>query len=129
MGGLLVSLCWLTGCSSVSVQTIQYVGAPRFPQSAPSHVQVLQAAPSRPFERLGEVVLNVSTQPAPPITEIESRLRQRAAAMGADAVYVASDRIETVGSQIWGPPWAPSVTTIQSRVIDAVAIKYKPAKK
>ncbi len=123
-GWLVLVLLALAGCTSLSHHTLNYVGAQRFPPSDPSRVAILKADPSRPFERLGEVVVDASIDPAPSIDKIESTLRADAAKLGADAVVLAYDRTQVTGTWVWGPYWAPSASPIQSRIIVAVAIKY-----
>lgn len=117
---------WLVaGCSSLSDHTIQYVGAPRPPRNDPLQVELLREEPKRAFDRLGEIVVEASLNPPPAIEKIESRLRQGAASLGADAVFLVTDQTQVTGSQMWGPYWAPSVTASQSRIVVGVAIKYR----
>lgn len=117
---------WLAaGCSSLSDHTIQYVGAPRPPRNDPLQVELLREEPKRTFDRLGEIVVEASLNPPPAIEKIESRLRQGAANLGADAVFLVTDQTQVTGSQMWGPYWAPSVTPSQNRIIVGIAIKYR----
>src|SRR5688500_14027112 len=81
----------LASCAYVEATTTQYVGVPRFPPVEPAAVQVLPAEPAQRHDRLGEVLLDISVDPAPPVAEIEQRLREEAAKMGASAVYVIRD--------------------------------------
>jgi hypothetical protein len=104
---VLVSL--LAACAYVDATTTQYVGVPRFPPGDPATVQVLRAEPMQPHERLGEILLDVSVDPAPEIGEIEQRLREEAAKWGANAVFVVRDQV------------MPGV----SRKLIAVAIRYR----
>src|SRR5687768_12555474 len=83
----------LASCAYVEATTTQYVGVPRFPQVEPAAVQVLPAEPAQRHDRLGEVLLDISLDPAPTVAEIEQRLREEAAKMGANAVYVIRDAI------------------------------------
>jgi hypothetical protein len=117
--GLLVS------CSSISSSFTQYVGAPRPPHTNPAGVEILRALPSRPHDKLGEVLVDASTDPAPPITRVEERLRNEAAKMGADAVVVVFDRIQPVGVFVSGGYWSRSATTITGRKLIGIAIKYR----
>lgn len=68
-----------------------YVGVPRFPPVDTAKVQVLPREPAQRHERLGEVLLDISVDPAPEVAEIEARLREEAAKMGANAIYVIRD--------------------------------------
>ena len=80
-----------SACAFVEANSVQYVGVPRFPASKPEEVQVLPSEPARRHERLGEVLLEISYDPPPPVADIEARLREEGAKMGAHAVYVIRD--------------------------------------
>ena len=123
---LVALLVACAACASVDVTTTQYVGAPRFPAGDPATVEILRAEPGRPHDRLGEIMLDASIDPAPPITEIEAKLRDEAAKLGADAVVVVYDRVQPIGAWVSGPVWSPGVMTVTGRRLVAVAIKYKP---
>jgi len=82
----------LTACATVDATTTQYVGVPRFEPSDPKKVQILRSDPAKPFDRLGEIHLTPSVDPAPSVEDIEARFRFEAAAIGADAVIVIVDR-------------------------------------
>ncbi len=117
---------WLAvGCSSLSDRTIQYVGAPRPARTDPVQVELLREEPKRAFDRLGEIVVEASLSPPPAIEKIESRLREKAASLGADAIFLVTDQTQVTGSQWWGPYWAPSVTPTQNRILVGIAIKYR----
>ena len=125
-GVLLVALaCLLVSCASIDATTTQYVGAPHFPPSNPAAVEILRTEPMRPHERLGEVVVDASTEPAPPIAEVEDKLRAEAAKLGADAVVVVVDRVQPVGAFVSGPWWGRDVDVIKGRKVVGVAIKYR----
>ena len=83
--------CALASCAYVEPTTVQYVGVPRFPPEDPAKVQVLRAEPAQRHHRLGEVLLDISIEPAPPVAEIEQKLREEAAKMGAQAIYIVRD--------------------------------------
>ena len=93
----------------VEATTVPYVGVPKFEPVDPATVQVLAAEPKERHDRLGEVVLYASPDPAPAPAEIEKRFREEAAKWGADAVYVARDLL---------PPG-------QERQIVGVAIRFR----
>jgi hypothetical protein len=125
-GVLLVAFaCLLVSCASIDATTTQYVGAPHFPPSNPAAVEILRTEPMRPHERLGEVVVDASTEPAPPIAEVEDKLRAEAAKLGADAVVVVVDRVQPVGAFVSGPWWGRDVDVIKGRKVVGVAIKYR----
>jgi hypothetical protein len=123
-GALLVALLG-AGCSYVNSHTITYLGMPRPAPTDPAQIEILQAPPSRPHDRLGEVVIDASLDPAPKTEKIETRLRTEAAKLGADAVLVAQDQATTSGYWMTGPWWSATMSAVQARLIVGVALKYK----
>lgn len=65
----------LAACATVDATSTQYVGAPHPPPSDPAKVTILRSEPPRSYDRLGEVVVDASIDPAPPITQVEDKLR------------------------------------------------------
>jgi hypothetical protein len=122
---LLVVAGVLVSCATIDATTTQYVGAPHFPPSNPATVEILRSEPIRPHERLGEIVVDASTEPAPPIAEVEDKLRAEAAKLGADAVVVVLDRVQPVGAFVSGPWFGRDVDVIKGRKVVGVAIKYR----
>jgi hypothetical protein len=123
---LLVALAaMLASCASLQATTTPYVGAPHFPPSDPSRVEIVRTEPTRPHERLGEIMVEASTNPPPPITEVEDKLRMEASKLGADAVVVVVDRIQPVGAYVSGPWWGRSVDVVTGRKLVGVAIRYQ----
>ena len=119
--------CALASCTSIDSHTTQYVGAPHQPPSDPARVEILRTEPTRPHDRLGEVMVDASVDPAPPIAEVEARLRNEAAKIGADAVVIVYDHVQPVGAFVSGPWWGRTVDTITGRKLIGVAIKYQTA--
>ena len=115
----------LAACASVDVQTTQYVGAPIYQPTAPNSVQILRTEPTAPHDRLGEIVVDASTDPAPPVTEIERKMAEAGAKMGANAVVVVLDRVQPVGAYVTGPWWGRSVESISGRKVIGVAIRFR----
>jgi hypothetical protein len=86
--------CLAAACAYVEATTTQYVGVPRFPPSDPASVKVLRAEPIQMrYERLGEILLDISVDPPAPVEDVEQRLREEAARWGADAVFVVRDQM------------------------------------
>ena len=87
---IFVSVMLLAGCASVApVRIVPTEGTPHYPPTDPASVMVLRSEPPRPFETLGQVVLDPGhTLPVP---EMEQKLREAAASMGANAVFIISD--------------------------------------
>lgn len=98
----LVFACLLTSCATIDSHTTQYVDAPHPPPINPGWVETLRTTPTRAHERIGEVKVDASTNPSPPVTEVETRLRKESAKIGADAVVVVYDRIQPVGAYVSG---------------------------
>lgn len=123
---LLAACCpALISCASVDAVTTPYVGAPHFAPGDAAAVQIVRAEPKRPHDRLGEIVVDASVDPAPPIVEVESKLRSEAAKLGADAVVVVLDRVQPAGAYVTGPWWGRSVETVMGRKVVGIAIKYR----
>jgi hypothetical protein len=91
---LAVLVCLVASCAYVDATTTQYVGVPRFPPSDPKTVQVLRAEPTQGlYDRLGEILLDISVDPPADIAEVEQRLREEGAKWGANAVFVVRDQV------------------------------------
>ena len=79
--------------------------------------------PRRPHEKLGEVYLEPSGNPA--VAEMEQAIRTEAAKLGADAAVLVYDRTKRIGTVYQGPWWARSSYAVYGRRIVAVAIHYR----
>ena len=120
---VLVVFLAVTGCKTVSVSSIQYVGGPVYAPSNPAQIQILRTPPTRANVRLGEVRAEPSSDSVS-VQQIETKLREAAAKMGADAVVIVSDRTQVTGAYITGPWYGRSIQQTTGRVIVGVAIKY-----
>lgn len=118
-------LAGLAGCSSIDARTTQYVGAPHPSPTAAATVEVLRSEPTRPHVRLGEIVVDASVSPPPPITDVEQKLREQAASIGGDAVVVVYDRIQPVSAYVSGPLWDRDIRSIDGRKLKGIVIKYQ----
>ncbi|HBH86840.1 MAG TPA: hypothetical protein DDY17_04460 [Syntrophaceae bacterium] len=100
------SVIILTGCAAVvPVRIVPTEGTPHYPPTDPASVMVLRSEPLRPFETLGQVVLDPGH--TLPVQEMEQKLRKAAASLGANAVFIISD-----------------MTTLKGPVL-AYAVRYK----
>ena len=115
----------LTACATVDAQTTAYVGVEHPAPTLASEVQVLRTEPTRPHVRLGEILIDASVDPAPPITQVEQKLREQAATLGANAVVVVYDNIQPVAAYVSGPLWSRDIETIQGRKLKGIAIRYQ----
>src|SRR5581483_5627719 len=82
LGATLLLALSIASCAYVDARTTQYVGVPRFPPTDPASVQVLRGEPRERHDRLGEVFLDISVDPPPPVEDIERKLREAAARWG-----------------------------------------------
>lgn len=115
----------LAGCTSIDARTTEYVGVPHAVPTSAANVEVLRREPLRPHTRLGEIVVDASIEPAPPISEVEQKLRTEAASIGGDAVVVVYDRIQPVSAFVSGPLWSRDVRSIDGRKLKGIVIKYQ----
>ena len=123
---LAIFACTLAACATVDATTKQDIGAPRFPPSDPARVQIVRVEPQRAHDRLGDIVVDASTDPAPPVEKIEAKLRDEASKLGADAVVVVYDRVQPTAAYVSGPRWDRSIQAVTGRKVVGVAIKYRP---
>ncbi len=119
---VLVVVLVLFSCTYVSVETRKYLAVRSYPPTDPATVQILHAEPKAPHERLGEISLE--PQGHPTVADMEAKLRQAAANMGADAAVIVADQTRLMGSYVSGPWWGRQISPVYGRIIIAVAIKY-----
>jgi hypothetical protein len=115
----------LGACATIDAISTQYIGAPRPAPTDPAQVAIVHAVPTQPHDGLGEIIVDASTSPAPPVEDVEGRLRAEAARMGADAVLIVVDRIQPIGTYVYGSYWGPSFQPVTGRRVVGVAIKYR----
>lgn len=122
--GVLFVLLLAAGCASISTRTNAYLGSPKYAPSNPTSVDILQSEPKGPKERLGEIVLTVEGEPSR--DDLERKLKEGAAKLGADAVFIVYDKMHifpvVYGDWWWGPM---GVSEDAHRKIVAVAVKTK----
>jgi hypothetical protein len=123
---VLVFILGLTvGCASVQVVATsdRLIGAPIYPQTDPSSIQILRETPAQPYEKLGEIFIEPSSG-FPPREKIEAELRSEGARFGADAVLIIYDRTQPSGKSYMGGPLGVE-EPILGHAVRAEAIKYK----
>lgn len=118
---LCLSAAMLTGCNQVVVTSSQLIGAPTYPPSDPSTIQIIRQKPTRPYESLAEIFVEPQGG-NPPTPQIEAALQQKAAKYGADAVWVTSDKTVKSGTNYTG---GGDFETTYGIAVRAVAIKFK----
>ncbi|MDC4223557.1 MAG: hypothetical protein MPW15_04830, partial [Candidatus Manganitrophus sp.] len=111
-------------CTTLESSIIEYAGAPRFKQSDPDAVEILREEPKQPTERLGEIIIDASVEPSPPISDVEQKLREEAGRLGADAVVIVYDSIQPSVVFV-NPWWGGNMRTVPERQLVGVAIKYQ----
>ena len=114
------------GCSTVSIQSKQYLGLPQYPPTDPATVQILRQPPVAPHVKLGEI--SAEPQGSPTVQEIQQKIQQAGASMGANAVVIVVDRTMLLGATVIGGPFwgGASVVPDTGRVIIGVAIRFTP---
>ena len=123
IGTPLLAMLALCGCASITEQTHAYLGTPHLLPSDPAAVQILAAEPNLPKERLGELILSVEGNP--PREQVEGRLKAAAARLGADGVFIVSDRTHIIPIEYWDW-WGPAgFSEDWHRLVIGVAFKYK----
>ena len=116
--------CALVGCTVLTESSARYSDAPTLPPRS-GWVVVTRVEPWRPYQALGEIVLESYVNPPVDTQVLEGKLQSGAAALGADAVLVTFDRVLPVANggtnayatQRGDPDW--------KRRLVGMAIKYR----
>jgi hypothetical protein len=95
------------------------------PPTDPAGVGILRRQPMMPHVRLGEIEVDASTDPAPPVSEVEEKLRVAGAKLGANAAVVVHDRLKRKGAYVTGPWRGRTVEPSAGRKVIGVAIRYR----
>ena len=115
----------LAACgATIDAKSMQYAGASRPAPTDAMRVVILRSEPSGAHERLGEIVIDASVEPAPPVAQVEQKMREEGAKLGADAVVVVLDRVQPTAVYVSGPWWGRSANTVTGRKLVGVAIRY-----
>ena len=108
------------GCASISESTHAYLGSPHLTATNPDAVQIYPAEPKQPKVQLGEVMLLVEGNPSR--EKVEQKMKAGAAQLGADGVFIVSDRTHINPVVYWN--YAGATTSEDwHRVIVGVAFK------
>jgi hypothetical protein len=113
----------VSGCASISEDSHAYLGSPRLARTAPASVVILTNEPARPKDRLGEVRLSIEGEPSR--DDIEAKLKDGGARLGADAVLVVYDRVHVYPVVYAGWYGPTGVWEAQKRQIVGVALRYR----
>ncbi len=110
------------GCSSLPVQTQHTTGAPTYPPTNPATVQILREAPAQPNVKLGEITAEPQST-STPVSEIEAKLREAGAKMGANAVVIVVETTFTKAAAARGL-WDSPLSSDIGQVFVGVPIRY-----
>lgn len=119
---ILAAMLILCGCASISENTHAYLGSTRYSPTKPDIVQIFAAEPTQPKERLGEIILSIDGNPSR--QKVENKLKAAAAQLGADGVFIVSDKTHIYPIVYWDW-WGPVPGEDWHRLIVGVAFKYK----
>ena len=117
----------LAACAS-PVRVYYFPGARHYPPTSPASVDLLRWEPQRPHEAFAE--LRYDPPRGYSRREVEWQLRERGAAIGADALVI---RVDTVyRERVWVGPYRYSrnphvnraVAVVRDHIIEAIAIRY-----
>jgi hypothetical protein len=117
------ALVLVTGCNTISVQTRQDLGVPTFAPTDPATVQILRTEPTRAHVRLGEITAQPPAVDTP-VAQIEAKLQQAGAKIGANAVVIVVDRTQVTGATVVGGWYNRQISPDIGRVIIGVPIHY-----
>ena len=115
LGVSVASFLFLTGCRGISTTHTQDIGGPRFAPSDPEQIEILRDVPARPHVELGKVWA-YSSDPGEDASKIEDALSKEAAKLGADAIVVWHDELQTRGRRL--------AEAVHGRTVVGAAIKY-----
>lgn len=114
-------LASLVGCANTSAVLVN--PSKTYPPS--SNVELLGAAPSRPFEAIA--VLEARGPVGTPFPELLESMREKGKAVGADAIIPTENASQDLRPGLIYNPWLGGYQTIgggQLPIIRGVAIKY-----
>ncbi len=115
-----IIVAWSAACFYPYAGGHHFSGSPRFAPTDPAHVRLLRHEPNRPHIQLGEVWLR--PDPGMSARFVERRLREKAAALGADALVIVEDRY--LRGHAARHYWHGRVA-YRERVIVGIAIRYR----
>ena len=114
---VLVGTLAAAGCATAPpVRILPLVGAPAYPPTDPATVVVLQKEPQFPFETLGQVVVEPEANTLS-MRELQQKLREAAASMGANAVVITADMTMQAGET--------RAEMSGGQIVSAIAIRFK----
>lgn len=103
-----------------------FPGAKSYPPTVPASIDLLRMDPQRPHEALAAIRYNPPTGLSR--SQVEGLLRERGAAIGADALVIEVDTV--FREKVWVGPYRPfrgrrvHRAVVRDRIIEAIAIRY-----
>ena len=122
---VLASLALASCATTLESTTTPYVSGPHLAASDPYAVKIIRTEPLEPHERLGEVVIDMSITRPPPIEQVEAKLAEESAKLGANGVVVVVDRVQPSEGYVTGTYWGRPMDSVTGRKTIGVAIKYR----
>ena len=123
--GLLVALILLSflgGCAKVTARSVPFPEVQKYPPTDKYTVAIFRSAPARPHRQLGEIYLE--PQRSPSVSELEEKLQEAAASMGADGVVIVADKSNLMGGSAAGTWVGREIGDVQEGVVVGIAIRY-----
>jgi len=122
-------LVLLLAACAPPLRVYYFPGARLYPPTSPASVDLLRWEPQRPHEAFAEI--RYDPPPGYSRNEVEWRLREKGAAIGADALVISVDTVYR--DRVWVGPYryyrnpnvGRAVAMVRDRVIDAIAIRYR----
>jgi hypothetical protein len=124
---VLLALMFLIVSCAPPLRVSYFPGARRYPPTSPSSVDLLRDEPHRPH--LAFAVLRYDPPAGMGRDAVDWKLRERGAAIGADALVVEVDTVYR--ERVWVGPYRPyrgrnvHRTVVRDHIIEAVAIRYR----
>jgi len=110
------------------LRVVYFAGARTYPPTTPGSVDLLRVEPRRAHDAFASIRYN------PPAgmgrKDVEWQLRERGAAIGADALVIEVDTV--FRENVWVGPYRPfrggrrvNRTVVRDKIIEAIAIRYR----
>jgi hypothetical protein len=123
---VLFALVFLLAACASPLRVYFFTNARHYPPTSPSSVDLLREEPHRPHEAFAEIRYDPPARISR--SEVDWKLREKGAAIGADALVVEIDTVYR--ERVWvGPYRATRVrrarhAVVRDHIIVAVAIRY-----
>jgi hypothetical protein len=125
-GLIVILLLFIVSCAP-ALRVHYFPGAKSYPATRPGSVDLLRVEPRRPHDAFA--MIRYDPPPRLGRGEVERKLRERGAAIGADALVIEVDTV--FREHTWVGPYRPNRgrrvhhAVTRERIIEAVAIRYR----